>query len=52
MVPIPTTEDQLILFAAELAQARVVGTVGATCSVRHMHIVKGWPNPLDDWIWS
>lgn len=44
----PASEDQLILFATELAQSRVISTVRCyLAAVRHMHVVRGWPNPLE-----
>lgn len=46
--PTPATEDQLILFATELAQSKVISTVRCyLAAVRHLHVVKGLPNPLE-----
>ena len=49
MQPLPATEDQLILFVADLAQTRAYGTIKVYLSgVRHLHIVNNYGNPLDN----
>ena len=47
MAPLPTNEQLLVLFVAELAQRLCHSSVRSYLSaVRHMHIAAGWPDPL------
>ena len=44
---LPATEGSLILFVTELAQTRAHSTIRTyLSSVRHLHILHGFPNPL------
>ncbi len=48
-LPLPTTEEMLILFLAELAQTVAHSTIKAyqVVGVRHLHVVNGFGNPLE-----
>jgi hypothetical protein len=48
LTPLPATEDTLILFATELAQARAYSTIKTyLAGVRHLHVIHGLGNPLE-----
>ena len=47
--PLPASESTLILFVAELAQTRAHSTIRVyLAGVRHLHILNGWANPLEN----
>ena len=47
LTPLPASEETLILFVAELAQARSHATIRSYLSgVRHLHVIHGHANPL------
>lgn len=46
--PLPASEDQLILFVADLAQTRSYNTIRVyLAAVRHLHVVNNFGNPLE-----
>ena len=46
MAPLPASEDQLILFVAELTQSRAYSTIRTyLAAVRHLHIVNSYGSP-------
>lgn len=47
--PLPASEHTLILFVAELHQSKATSTIQTYLSgIRHLHIVSGYPNPLEN----
>ena len=47
--PLPASEDTLILFATHLAQTRAHSTIKTyLVGVRHLHVIHGLNNPLED----
>ena len=47
--PLPASEKMLILFIAELHQTKAMNTIHTyLAGVRHLHIVAGYSNPLQD----
>lgn len=48
LVPLPASEDTLILYISELAQTKAHSTIKLyLAGVRHLHIVNGLENPLE-----
>ena len=47
--PLPASEDTLILYVTHLAQTRAHSTIRTyLAGVRHMHVISGLGNPLDN----
>ena len=45
---IPASENNLLLFIAELSQTKSYNTVHTyLAGVRHLHVLSGYPNPLE-----
>ena len=45
---IPASENNLLLFIAELSQTKAYNTVHTyLAGVRHLHVLSGYPNPLE-----
>ena len=48
LTALPASEENLLLFLAELSQTKAPSTVHTyLAGIRHMHIISGYPNPLE-----